>query len=787
MTESSVEPATSRADPDARPAGRSTSATTAEMTSFVGRGDLIDEAKDLLASARLVTLFGVGGVGKSRLLHRLADELDAAGAYPDGVWVVRLDDVSAQGDLAAAACADQLGILDNADGPALGRLVEFFRERRALLMLDNCEHLVDDASGPGQVPHLLATLLPEAPGLTAVATSRVRLAVSGEHVLKVHPLRPMEALHLLRDRARAAGKLLSDAERELALRLCAMLDGLPLAIELAAGQLDVMPALQEIVEHPTLLNLLVGGPSEQRHHRTMNAAIAWSYDLLGAVEQRLLALVSVFEGGFDLDAATAVCADNGIDPSDVPELLASLVRKSLLSTEAVGGRTRYRMLELIKQFGLRVVEASGEEPAIRDAHARHFLAVAARARQRWFGPGQPDVLLRLRAEFPNARIAQQHLLSTVATEGQGTDLAVDLTSSCAFVFAGVQADSRRMLARGLDRHPAEPSHRQLAALCLISWMAQIQGSDVAAAAQAEAEEIARRLGAESFGPLLFSRGTRLWLAEPDPDRARDSIDLLARAEEDFRTSGEAGLRFMAALYGGMSTAFFGSAEEAFAAGERVLQLATAAEAQWSISWAEWTCALAKLLHQDTRAAAKHAQTALDIQLKIGDKGGPPWSVFLLALIAMRLGDYERGAQLLGGARVAQRLTQTSVLGLERFLRVQQQIEAVARKKFPEFDAKVREGKSLAKSMDAVHKLAMKSFGALDDTPAGTQAAEILTKRELEVAELVAKAMTNPQIGEALRISPRTVEKHVENILLKWGLTSRTEIAIRYLRVIDPAH
>jgi predicted ATPase/DNA-binding CsgD family transcriptional regulator len=790
MTQScrGVGQAESGADPDRRLAGASASATVAEMTSFVGRADLIGGAKDLLRSARLLTLFGVGGVGKSRLLHRLADELSATGAYPDGVWVVRLDDVSAQGDLLAAACADQLGIGDDADSPALDRLVEFVSERRALLMLDNCEHLVNDVSGSGQIPQLLATLLSAASALTVVATSRVRLGVSGEHVLKVHPLPPAEALHLLLDRARAAGTVISEPERELALRLCEMLDGLPLAIELAAGQLDVM-TLREVVEHPTLLDLLVDGPSEQRHHRTMHAAIAWSYDLLGAAEQRTLALLSVFEGGFDVEAATVVCTDNGIDRVDVQSLLVCLVRKSLLLTESVGGRTRYRMLELIRQFGLQIIATSGEEPKVRNAHAQHFLDVAARGRRHWFGADQPDVMLRLRAEFPNSRAAQQHLLSMPSTVARGNDLAVDLTSSCAFVFAGVQADSRRMLARGLDRHPAEPSHGQLAALCLISWMAQIQGSDVAAAAQAEAEDIARQLGcSESFGPLLFSRGTRLWLAETDLVRARDSIGLLARAEEEFRKSGKDGPRFMAALYGAMSTAFFGSPEAAFAASARVLQLATAADAQWSISWAKWTCALAELLHGKAKVAAQHAQKALEIQRAIHDRGGPPWALFLIALIALRLGDYERGARLLGGARVAQRLTQTSVRGLAPFLRVQRQIEAIARKKFrDEFNRQVGVGESLAKSMDAVYDLAMKTLGAVDDSPATSQHAEMLTKRELEVAELVAKALDNPAIGQALRISPRTVEKHIQNILLKWGLTSRTEIAIRYLRDVDPAN
>ncbi|SEB46003.1 non-specific serine/threonine protein kinase [Amycolatopsis tolypomycina] len=789
MTESgrSVEPADSEGGTDEWRGDASPSVEAAEITSFVGRAKLISETKSLLRTARLITLFGPGGVGKSRLLRRLSTEHALADGFPDGVWVVELADIPARENLLAAGCADQLGIGDNADGPSEARLIEFFRQRRALLMLDNCEHLIDDVRS-GQVPALLTTLLPAAPALTVVTTSRVRLGVSGEHIVKIHPLLPTEALYLLLDRARAAGTAISEPEYPLALRLCEMLDGLPLAIELAAGQLDVM-TLREIVDHPELLRLLVDGPYEQHHHRTMHATIKWSYDLLGEREQRMLTLVSIFEGGFDLEAATSVCADNGIDTSDVPSLLKCLVRKSLLLTESASGRTRYRMLELVRRFGLQITATSGMEPEIRTAHAHHFLALASRARKDWFSARQTDLMRQLRAELPNFRAAQVHFLSANRTVGHGITLSVDIGASCAFVYAGVLNDSRRMLTRGLERHPAEPSMGQLAALCLISWMAQIQGSEAAGAAQAEAEDVARQLGcSDSFGPLLYSRGTRLWLAEPDPVRARDSIALMARAEEAFREAGEEGLEFMAALYGAMSTVFLSGPEAAFAASARVLELARAAEAQWCISWAKWTCGLAELLHGDAKAAAAHTQEALQLQLEINDKWGPPWSLWQIALIALRLGDYERGARLLGGARVAQRLTQTSVLGMRPFLLLQQQIESTARQRFGnEFEIQIAVGESLARSMDEVYDLAKEPFAAAEDAPVASQHAEMLTKRELEVAELVAKALTNPAIGQALGISSRTVEKHVENILLKWGLTSRTEIAVRYLRDVAPAN
>lgn len=767
-----------------RPGSAGPAGYDANLTSFIGRTDLIGEAKALLVDAPLLTLFGFGGVGKTRLLLRLADDLAATDDYPDGIWVVHLLDVRAQGDdLVAAACADQLGILDNADGPPLDRLTEFLSPRRALLMLDNCEHLVGDEPGAGPVARLIATLLRQARNLTIVTTSRARVGVSGEHVLRIHPLPPRDALSLLLDRAHAAGTPIAEAEYPLATLLCEMLDGLPRAIELAAPNILAM-TLQDMVKHPDLLRLLRAGPAEQQHHRTMHGVIKWSFDLLAENQQRMLALISVFDGGFDLEAATAVCVGSGIEKADVFELLTSLVDKSLLVNEPMNGRTRYRMPELIRQFGWQVISAAGEVAGLRDAHAKHFLDVCDRGSTHWFGPDEAEWMHRLRAELPNCRSAQEHLLGSPQSAADGLVLAVNITASRATVFAGVLNEARRMLARGLELHAASPSVVQVAALSQIAWIAQIQGSEAAGPAQARAEQAGRELGcADSFGPLLHSRGTRLWLAEPDPACARDSIPLFARAEQAFRESHSAGHRwFMPALYGAMSTVFYGDPDEAFVASARVLDLANAAEAPWCISWAQWTSGLAELLHRDAREAVHHTQSALRTQLSIGDRWGPPWSLWQLALVALRLGDDERGAQLLGGARVAQQLTQTNVLRLVPFLGVQERIvSAVHDKLGDEFDDKfkkqVKAGESLAQSMDEIYALALEPFDTARSTPAKSHRAGVLTDREREVADLVAEAHGDKAIAGTLGISHRTVQKHVQNILIKMGLKKREEIIV----------
>ncbi|GAB3162354.1 LuxR family transcriptional regulator [Amycolatopsis stemonae] len=767
----------------------------AEMNSFIGRGSLLNDGMQLLRTARLVTLIGTGGVGKTRLLLRMARELVDAGAYKHGVVVVRLTDLKEADDRLESTIAGELGILDNSSTPGLARLVEYFRHRQMLLMLDNCEHLVGQSPGTGQVPRLLTTLLKAAPGLQVMTTSRVRLGVQGEHLLIVPPLcigtgdcgrdgdenGVHEAQQLLIDRAAAAGVRISEEEYPLAARLCRLLDGIPQAIELAAPLLSAM-TLQEMVEHPSRLHLLADGPHEQSHHRTLHAMIDWSYDLLPAPERRVWALVSVFEGGFDLEAAQAICGGRGIEASEVLGLLARLVRQSLLVAQPHAGRTRYRMLETIREYGQELVAAAGEETELRRAHAEYFDELVARCAREWFGTGEIGWMRRLQVELPNLRAAQEYFLSLPASAERGRDMAIRATGTRFLVFAGKLNEARRMLAMGLDGCPDTPSPQRAAGLSMSSWIALIQGNHaLAKPLLAQAEEVIRQLGTdEPFGPLLYGQGTQKLLTEPDRVKAREALELLSRAELALRTQGTPGDVFMAMLFLGMAASFLDDAERAFAEAARVLEAARLSGAQWCFSWALWNNALAEVLHGDPDEAARLAKQGLRMQQATGDTWGPTWSLWLIAVIAAARGDYKLAAQLFGGAKAGQRITEATVLGLLPFLRVQQQAEAAARRELgdAEFEIQVVLGESLP--TEEIYALAAKRFPTQRTPTAEEMLPGGLSDREFEVAALVAKGLSNREIGERLHISFRTVEEHIRRINRKLGVAKRVEIAAWYL-------
>lgn len=768
-----------------------------EMNSFIGRAGLLAKGMALLMRSSLVTLCGTGGVGKTRLLLRLAHELRAANAYEHGVVVVHLADLKKGDDRLASAIAEQLGIGNNSSTPGLARLIEHCRHRRMLLMLDNCEHLVGQA-GDGEIPHLVSTLLKASPGLQIMTTSRSRLGVQGEHLLSVSPLCTgdgehceycerrgavvvHESLRLLIDRAAAVGVDIAQTDYPLAAQLCRLLDGIPQAIELAAPMLSAM-TLREMVEQD-LLHLLADGPAEQNHHRTLHAMIDWSYQLLPAPERRAWAAVSVFQGGFDREAAEAMCRGQGIDSAAVLGLLARLIRHSLLVAETREDKTRYRMLETIRQYGRDLLVSAGDDSDVRDAHAEYFEALVARCARDWFGPGETDWMNRLRAEIPNLRAAMEHFFANPDTAGRGLDMAITATQTRFFVFCGALNEARRMLEMGLhhDNHGA-PSVRHIAALSMSSWVALIQGNQKhAAPLLAQANAAATELGLqESFGPLLYTLGTQQWLTEPDPEVARRGLTLLSRAEQVFRDHGTPGDVFMAQLFLGMATGFLGDEAAAFAEADRVLDTAHASQAPWCISWAIWNHALAHLLHGDPEKAGRRAQESLKIQLEIGDTWGPTWNLWLIANVAAKLGSYEVASQLFGGASSAQRFTDASVRGLLPFLRVQQQAETIAQTALgdDEYQIQVTLGESL--TLDRIYQLALDPLPAQPTTPAARSELARLTSREYEIAGLVAAENSNHEIAKQLYLSPRTVEQHVRNINRKLGSSNRVGITAWYV-------
>jgi predicted ATPase/class 3 adenylate cyclase/Tfp pilus assembly protein PilF len=383
----------------------------AQLSTFIGRGQEVSEVRALVESARLVTLTGAGGAGKTRLgLQVAAELLDGSG---DGVWLVELAAVTNE-DVVASAVCEALRLAAQPGRPALETLLDALAPQDVLIVLDNCEHLIGACAKTAEL------ILRRCPRVHLLATSREPLGIGGETIYRVPSMSlpgpgdsgSSDAVALFAERARAQGIGLSADEQAgpVVVSVCRRLDGMPLAIELAAARLRSM-SLSEL--HDRLdqrFRLLTGGSrTAVERQQTLRAAVDWSYSLLTGAEQVLLARLSVFADGFGLDAAEAVCGSAGIDVLDVADLLGSLVDKSLVVAEPAGGGLRYRLLETIRLFAAeRLAEAGDQAAAVVAAHCAHFLSVAEAAAAHLTGPDQGSWLARLDADQANLRRAAQY-------------------------------------------------------------------------------------------------------------------------------------------------------------------------------------------------------------------------------------------------------------------------------------------------------------------------------------------------------------------------------------------
>ena len=448
----------------------------AAFTSFVGRRQESAEVRRLLEAQRLVTLSGMGGVGKTRL----ALEVAAASreTFADGVWLVDLSPVSDPSAVAATA-AGALRVPDLGARPFTEQLAGYLAGRQALLLLDNCEHVVDACA------ELVRTLLSAAPELRVLATSRHTLGVTGEYVVTVAPLAQDDAVELLRDRAAAVRSGAQDDEDDDLARLCADLDCLPLAIELAASRLRTLsvPQLTDRLENRFAL-LTSGCRTAPAHQRTLRGVIDWSYELCTPAERLLWNRLSVFAGGFSLEAAEAVCCGDGIEEAEVLDLLDRLVTQSVVLTCASG----YRLLATIREYGRERLADSGELDELRRRHRDFFLAVAQRIDRHWYGPGQEENLALLRAEHTNLLAALDH-------EGDPrTRLALVAALCWHWCAGGFLTEGRRQVERVLAAAP-EPSPERARVLLTAAWVAQTQGDLTTADRRLdEAEALGEQLG-----------------------------------------------------------------------------------------------------------------------------------------------------------------------------------------------------------------------------------------------------------------------------------------------------
>ena len=756
----------------------------AASTSFVGRRQDVAEIRRSLGSARLLTLTGAGGIGKTRLALEAAAL--AGQDFPEGVRLVDLAPVRDPAAVATAT-ATALGLPDLGARPPMEQLTAHLAERRTLLVLDNCEHLVDACA------ELAGRLLSAAPGLRILTTSRRTLDVIGECVFTVAPLSPAEAVVLLGERAAAvdADFRIDEANEAQVSRLCADLDGLPLAIELAASRLRTLTVEQAVDRLEDRFALLADadGTAPPRQ-RTLRAAIDWSYELCSPCEQLLWQRLSVFAGGFALDAAEDVCAGHGLSPYEVLDLLDRLVSQSIVLITEWAGQPRYRLLETIREYGRERLAGSGEQERLLRRHRDFFLSLAERSAAGWFGPGQEQALARLRAEHDNllaaldlgrrAGTAVPEPVGAKAASGGGEhrvaeagDAQAWLALAAALCFHwccnGFLGEGRRQFDRVLAAAPA-PTPARVAALWAAAWVCQMQGDlDAADRWLDEAEDLGERLG----DPLVRTnvegmRGTlALYRGRP-----HEAVPLLegAVASRTARRDEPETLRWLFQL--ALAQVYLGD-PAAVETGRRSVAVSETHGERLTRAYAMWVLGLAAWLRGSPEESAALMGAALEIHRDFNDHAGVVMALEVLAWSTAASGDHERAALLLGALRPLSRELSSSSAGAfaEPHARC---AEAIVEALGPAaYDKALAEGGSY----DSLPRAIALALGT-EESPRQAVAdisPKALSRREREVAALVAEGMSNRQIAAAIGRSPRTVTGHVENILAKLGLVSRTRI------------
>ncbi|SFW13900.1 non-specific serine/threonine protein kinase [Amycolatopsis australiensis] len=734
----------------------------ADLSTFVGRDHELRAARELLKSTRLLTLKGPGGIGKTRLMRRLGSVIQQEGVYRDGVVLVELTNV--RSNELESAVAEALGIPANSARHGAARLIAHLRTKRQLLMLDNCEHLVDDEEDSA-LAQLVRTLLEAAEDLQIVTTSQAAIRVEGESWLDVPPLSEDEALQLLRERASNINVVIPPVDDDNARTVVNRVDRMPLAIELIAGRMDTV-SLASLVTRTNLLSL-GGGTSAKRSHRKLEWTVSWSYGLLGDAEQRMLTRLSLLEGSFELDDAAALGADLG-NQDVIADLLNGLHKRSFMVAERHHDGLRFRLWESIRAFAYEQL-SDEEADEIRERHADHYEALAIEGARNWFGHDETGWLGRLSAALPNLRVAQETRLANPRTVLQGMDLFNNVARTRLFYFTGRLSESNLMLEAARRWHPDEPSHTLVSALSFTATVALCQGDrERADTLLVAAEAAARTLGCfHDFGPLLYARATRLWLFERDLSVARQSIELFEQAERWFLDNDAPGDAWMARLFRSMAAAMLGLRDVAVRESARLLEDAETAGAAWCISWAKWTCALVEMLFgADLGRAVQLAQEALAAQHEMGDKWGLLWTIWLIALLAARLGRLARAARSLAGVAKFQQEAEVIVPALLPFWELQRQTEDLLRRELDSLPTEREIGLGLSRGK--VIELALETLSAPPAPVVKDERPNRLTEREFEVARLLAEGLANKEIAERLGVTQRTAETHVQHVANKLG-------------------
>jgi predicted ATPase/DNA-binding CsgD family transcriptional regulator len=759
-----------------------------ELSCFVGRRAELAGVRRALSASRLVTLTGPAGIGKTRLAAQAAAE--ARRGFSDGAWLVGLAGLRDPAFLAPEV-ARSLGLFDQTAQWAVATLAERLTDCQALLVLDNCEHMLDACAV------LADALLRACPDLRILTTSREVLGVTGEVTLPVPPmsvprenlptgpadLLAYEAVRLFAERGAAVlpGFTVDAANHMAVAALCRRLEGIPLAIELAAVRLRAISPEQILARLEDRFALLSGGDRATPRHETLQAALRWSYDLLTPDERALWCRSSVFTGAFDLDAAEAVCTGDGIGADQIADLVDALVAKSVLVRRPGHGPARYTMLDTVREYGQHRLQEAAREPLLRRRHRDWYAALAGR--QEGFGARQIEWFDCLEADHENLRAALEFCLAEPGESPAGLRLACDLwlywetrghlTEGRKFLgaLAGQAGPAPAPAGRKTAGRPRQDHPERTRGMWVAGYLALVQADAIAArglledaltSAEGEGDTQAVAYATQFLGRAVWFTG--------EPGRG---LGLTERALRRHRAGGDwqgvaqtlVQLGIMRTFMGHPEAAvklFEGSAAECQAHGER-----------WNRSYALWGLGLATWLLGDTELGAELEREALRAKRDIGDQIGLPLVLDALAWIAASRNQAASAADLLGAAEAgwhAVPATLPEPLAPLRTAAITQARTALGEHSFTAHLARARAAPFARSLAAALGEPAHPSKTAPSPEPPR------LTPREQEVATLITQGLSNQEIAATMVISARTAETHVRHIMVKFGFTSRAQVA-----------
>jgi predicted ATPase/DNA-binding CsgD family transcriptional regulator len=750
----------------------------AEVTSFVGRRHELAELKRLIGISHVVTLIGAGGVGKTRLALRVAEEVRRT--FPGGVRFIELAALE-DPDLLVQAVAEALPVNEHSTRSPLDALIERLRGRQTLIVLDNCEHLL------AQCAVLVDTLVRALPELRILATSRQALGIAGEQIVELSPLStptpdgdsavPLaesDAVRLFAERAAAVvpGFEVTEENEDAVAEICRRLDGLPLAIEMAAVRLRALSVRQVLERLDDRFRLLTGGSrAALPRQRTLRALFEWSYDLCTEQERLMWQRVSVFAGCLDLEAAEQVCAGDGIAREDVLELIAGLVDKSVLLRRESDGMVRYCLLDTVRQFGRERLAESGGEATLHRRHRDYYRKITSRAWAELFSAAQQSWVERLQRDHANLRKA----LDWSLREPGEAETGLAMTAELLYHWSGYHLSEG---AGWFDRSLAaatEPGEVRAHALWAGAWISLLRGDYTTTLARLdEAASIAERLGLRvTLGYIAFLYG----MAAVSGGDLESGMRRYEEAEAIHRAAGNPIGLALALNRLALANAFLGRPAARDLAEECVALCDLHGEV-WHRAYALLALAIDAWHRGDVRAACAIDNESLRYNTAMGDQLGMGMNLEAHAWFAAGEQKYERAARMLGVVQTCWQAVGARLAEFRHMSRYHDECEAVTREALGEraFQAEFSRGAALTREEALEYALLERAPAAARGPAPFEGRIAPLTRRETEIAHLVAEGLSNKDIAGRLVISQRTAEGHIEHILDKLGFKSRAQVA-----------